>query len=209
MKLLIADDDTLVRDGLQVLLDLEDDIEVVGTAKDGAEAAELAAKLLPNIVLMDIRMPGVDGVTGTGLVKSCCPSAKVVILTTFQDEEYLKQALRKGAEGYLLKSMPADSMVQTLRAVVSGSVVLNREMAHALPDLLRQDDVTDLAALGLSQREQEIVCLIGEGLSNQEIARQLCIGEGTARNHVTVILSKLGLRDRTQLAIFYLKNCGR
>jgi DNA-binding NarL/FixJ family response regulator len=207
MKILIADDDSLVRDGLKLLLELEADIEVVATAENGQDAYDKCGIFLPDIVLMDIRMPNVDGVLGTGLIKKGYPAVKVVILTTFRDDEYIKEALKNGAEGYILKSMPADAMVQTLRAVSKGGVVFQREVAGTISSMLKEGDRADVSKLGLSAREFEIMSLVGEGLSNREIADKLFISEGTARNYVTTTLEKLNLRDRTQLAIFYLKNC--
>lgn len=207
MRVLIADDDALVRDGLKLLLELENDIEVVATAGNGQDAFEKCGICSPDIVLMDIRMPEVDGVIGTGLIKKCYPGINVVILTTFKDDEYIKEALKNGAVGYILKSMPADAMVQTLRAVSKGGCVFQREIAGTISLMLKEGGSTDASKLGLSSREIEIMRLVGEGLSNREIADTLFISEGTARNYVTTILEKLNLRDRTQLAIFYLKNC--
>ncbi|HEX2937586.1 MAG TPA: response regulator transcription factor [Ruminiclostridium sp.] len=207
MKVLIADDDALVRDGLKLLLSLEDGIEVVATAENGQDAFEKCGEYSPDIVLMDIRMPEVDGVIGTGLIKKRYPGISVVILTTFRDDEYIKEALKNGAAGYILKSMPADAMVQNLRAVAKGGVVFQREIAGTISSMIKEGGKTDASALGLSQRETEVMRLVSDGLSNREISEKLYISEGTVRNYVTVILEKLGLRDRTQLAIFYLKNC--
>lgn len=207
MKVLIADDDALVRDGLKLLLSLEDGIEVVATAENGQDAFEKCGEYSPDIVLMDIRMPEVDGVIGTGLIKKRYPGISVVILTTFRDDEYIKEALKNGAAGYILKSMPTDAMVQNLRAVAKGGVVFQREIAGTISSMIKEGGKTDASALGLSQRETEVMRLVSDGLSNREISEKLYISEGTVRNYVTVILEKLGLRDRTQLAIFYLKNC--
>ena len=207
MKVLIADDDTLVRDGLKLILEIEDDIEVVATANDGKQAFEKCGVFSPEIVLMDIRMPGTDGVLGTKLIKERYPTIKVVILTTFKDDEYIREALKNGAEGYILKSLPAQAMIQTLHTVANGTVVIQREVAGSISSMLKSGGKTDAARLGLSQREGEIMALVGDGFSNREIADKLAISEGTARNYVTMILEKLGLRDRTQLAIFYIKNC--
>lgn len=207
MKILIADDDALVRDGLKLLLGMEEDIEVTATAENGQDAFDKCGAYAPDIVLMDIRMPGVDGVLGTKMIKQRYPEISVVILTTFKDDEYIKEALKNGAVGYILKSIPPDAMVQTLRAVSKGGVVFQREVAGTISSMLKEGGKTDMKELGLSEREFTVMQLVGEGLSNREIGEKLFITEGTARNYVTAILEKLDLRDRTQLAIFYLKNC--
>jgi DNA-binding NarL/FixJ family response regulator len=208
MKVLLADDDSLIREGLQILLELEEDVEVVGMAINGRQAFELCQSLRPDVVLMDIRMPVMDGVMGTKLIKSHFPHIKVVILTTFKDDEYIKEAMRSGAEGYILKNQTSDSIVDSLRAVVKGNIVLERDVADALTLMLRENKTTSLDVLDLTPREAEILQRIADGMSNKEIADTLHLGEGTVRNYVTVLLEKLQLRDRTQLAIFYLKNFG-
>lgn len=207
VKILIADDDVLVRDGLKLLLGMEEDIEVVATAENGQEAFDKCGAYAPDIVLMDIRMPGVDGVRGTGMIKTRYPKISVVILTTFKDDEYIKEALKNGAVGYILKSIPADAMVQTLRAVSKGGVVFQREVAGTISSMLKEGSKIGREEMGLSEREFAVMQLVGDGLSNREIGDKLFITEGTARNYVTTVLEKLNLRDRTQLAIFYLKHC--
>lgn len=206
MKVLIVDDDALIREGLQILLDTEADIQVIGTASNGQEALEMCRKTTPDLVLMDIRMPVMDGVLGTKLIKSHFRDIKVVILTTFMDDEYIKEALKSGAEGYILKNQPADSIIESLRAVCKGNIVLEREVANALSCMLREGKKLSPEGLDISPRELEILKLVGEGLSNREIAASLNLSEGTTRNYVTGLLEKLGFRDRTQLAIFYIKN---
>ena len=200
------DDDALIREGLQILLDTEADIQVIGTASNGQEALEMCRKTTPDLVLMDIRMPVMDGVLGTKLIKSHFRDIKVVILTTFMDDEYIKEALKSGAEGYILKNQPADSIIESLRAVCKGNIVLEREVANALSCMLREGKKLSPEGLDISPRELEILKLVGEGLSNREIAASLNLSEGTTRNYVTGLLEKLGFRDRTQLAIFYIKN---
>jgi len=206
VKVLIVDDDALIREGLQILLDTEADIQVIGTASNGQEALEMCRKTTPDLVLMDIRMPVMDGVLGTKLIKSHFRDIKVVILTTFMDDEYIKEALKSGAEGYILKNQPADSIIESLRAVCKGNIVLEREVANALSCMLREGKKLSPEGLDISPRELEILKLVGEGLSNREIAASLNLSEGTTRNYVTGLLEKLGFRDRTQLAIFYIKN---
>jgi DNA-binding NarL/FixJ family response regulator len=207
LKVLIVDDDALIREGLKILLEIEEDFLVVGTASNGQEAFEMCRKEKPDLVLMDIRMPVMDGVLATKLIKSHFKDIKVVILTTFKDDEYIKEALKSGAEGYILKNQPADSIIESLRAVNKGNIVLEREVANALSSMLKEGKKADPERLGISQRELEILKLVGEGLSNKEIAERLNLSEGTTRNYVTGLLEKLGFRDRTQLAIFYIRNC--
>jgi DNA-binding NarL/FixJ family response regulator len=207
LKVLIVDDDALIREGLKILLEIEADIQVVGTASNGQEALEMCRKEKPELVLMDIRMPIMDGVLGTKLIKSHYKEIKVVILTTFKDDEYIKEALKSGAEGYILKNQPADSIIESLRAVSKGNIVLEREVANALSAMLKEGKRATPERLDISQRELGILKLVGEGLSNREIAEVLNLSEGTTRNYVTGLLEKLGFRDRTQLAIFYIRNC--
>ena len=202
----MVDDDALIRDGLKILLGIEEDIEVSGTASNGQEAFELCQQKRPDVVLMDIRMPVMDGVMGTKLIKSHFKDIKVVILTTFKDDEYIKEAVKCGAEGYILKNQSSDSIVECLRAVVKGNTVFEKEVAGALSSMIKGERKIDPGSLDLTQRELEILQLVGDGLSNREIADKLYLGEGTVRNYVTGLLEKLDLRDRTQLAIFYLKN---
>lgn len=206
MRIIIADDDALIRDSLKLLLDMEEDFQVIGTAGNGREAVDLCKKEQPDLVLMDIRMPELDGVLGTKEVKDLYSQIKVVILTTFRDDDYIKQALKNGAEGYILKSQPADSIVESLRAVAKGNIVLEKDVASSLSAMIREEKKRNPDDWQLTGRELEVLELVGQGLSNREIADKLFLGEGTVRNYVTALLEKLNLRDRTQLAIFYLQN---
>lgn len=208
LKILIVDDDALIRDSLNIILGLEEDFQVVGTASNGAEALQLCNSLQPDIVLMDIRMPIMDGVLGTKNIKASFKDIKVVILTTFKDEEYIKEAIKNGAEGYILKNQPADAIVESLKTVSKGNIVLEKNVADALSTMLKEDKPKKNTNLDISEREMEILKLIGDGLSNKEISDKLYLTDGTVRNYVTKLLEKLHLRDRTQLAIFYLKNLG-
>lgn len=208
MKVIIVDDDALIRDGLKILLELEGDFEVIGTACNGQEAFELCRKEKPDLVLMDIRMPKMDGVLGTKLIKSYFSDIKVVILTTFKDDEYIMEAMKCGAEGYILKNQSSDSIIESLRAVGKGNIVLEKEVADTLSTMLRSDKKANAQDFDISQREFEVLKLVGDGLSNKEIAARLFLSEGTTRNYVTSLLEKLDLRDRTQLAIFYIRNFG-
>lgn len=206
MRVIVVDDDALIRDSLTMLLELEEDFEVIGTAGNGREAFALCQREQPDLVLMDIRMPVMDGVLGTKLIKEHFPTIPIVILTTFKDDEYIKEALTNGAAGYILKSQPADSIIDSLRAAAKGNIVLERAVASSLSAMLKEDNYKGQAELQLTSREMEVLELVGEGLSNREIAEKLFLSEGTVRNYVTALLEKLELRDRTQLAIFYLKN---
>lgn len=207
LKLLIVDDDALIRESLSILLEVEGEIEVVGTAANGEEAYNKCGMLSPDIVLMDVRMPVMDGVLGTKNIKASYKDIKVVILTTFKDDEYIKEALKNGAQGYILKNQASDSIVDSLKAVAKGNMVFEKNVAEKISSLLKEDNTEKVKHYNLTERESDILKLIGEGLSNKEIAAELFLGEGTIRNYITNLLEKLELRDRTQLAIFYLKNC--
>ncbi len=206
MKVLIVDDDALIRDGLKLILELEEDIEVIGISSNGQEAFELCRIRKPDIILMDIRMPVMDGVLGTKLIKEHFRDIKVVILTTFKDDEYIKEAIKFGASGYILKNQSSDSIVSCLRTVVNGNMVFEGEIAATLSTLIKDGKNSSAKDYALSERDFEILKLVGDGMTNKEIANALFLSEGTVRNYVTNLLEKLNLRDRTQLAIFYLKN---
>lgn len=206
MKVIIVDDDGLIRDSLKLVLGLEEDIEVIGTAKNGMEAFELCKADKPDIVLMDIRMPVMDGVLGTKLIKENFRDVKVVVLTTFKDDEYIREAIMNGAEGYILKNQSTDSIIESLRTVHKGNTVFEKDVVNAITGMIREERSKKPSDYNLSEREFEVLSLIAEGLSNKEISEKLFLGEGTIRNYITNILEKLELRDRTQLAIFYLKN---
>ncbi|RXZ76669.1 DNA-binding response regulator [Paenibacillaceae bacterium] len=202
MKILIVDDDPLVCQSLQLLLSREADMEVIGTAHDGAAAIARCKAQLPDIVLMDIRMPGMDGIQATRQIKQTWPEAAVMMLTTFQDELSIRQAIMAGAAGYLLKSTKVSSMAQQLRTLMSGSSVLD---AAVLKKIMEPEKEAKEAIAELTPRENDILELVAQGCSNREIAEQLYIGEGTVRNTLSIILDKLQVRDRTQLAIYYWK----
>lgn len=206
MRILIVDDDALIRDSLKLILELEEDFEVVGTASNGQEAYEISKEKNPDIVLMDIRMPVLDGVLGTKIIKSEFNNVKVVILTTFKDDEYIKEAIKNGAEGYILKNQSSDSIVESLRAVYKGNIVFEKQIVETISTMMTREKRKEPESFNLTDREFEILKLVGDGLSNREIASKLYLSEGTVRNYVTTLLEKLELRDRTQLAIFYLKN---
>lgn len=206
MNIIIVDDDPLITSSLKRLIEIESDIKVSGIARNGKEAFELCRQLNPDVVLMDIRMPEMDGVLGTRLIKNHFKNIKVVLLTTFKDEEYIKEAIKSGAEGYILKNQDIESIVDTLKTVAKGNTVLEKEVAATVSSMLRGGTKRNVDDLDLSQRELEILRLLAEGMSNKEISEKLIISEGTVRNYITVMLDKLGFRDRTQLAVYFIRN---
>ena len=206
MRVLIADDDALIREGLKILLELEEDIEVVGTAQDGRVAYEKCLSTKPDIALMDIRMPQTDGIQGARLIKESCPNVKIVMLTTFIEDEFILEAIKNGAEGYILKNQSSESIIESLRAVYSGNAVFDARIVGKISGMMREGKKPERADDGLTNKEIEILSNIATGLTNKEISEKLFLSEGTIRNYISVILDKLQLRDRTQLAIYYLKN---
>jgi len=212
IKIVIADDQSLIRDGLKLILEMEDDIEVVGLAANGEEAFELSKNLKPDIVLMDIRMPVCDGVLGTKRICEAFPNIKVIILTTFIDDGYIFEALKGGAKGYLLKDVQSDELANSIRSVRAGGILIHPDVAAKMLNGLNTSSKREETADSfkneneLTNREIEIVKLIGGGKSNKEIAALLFISEGTAKNHITNILGKLYLRDRTQIALYAMQN---
>lgn len=212
IRIVIADDQSIIRDGLKMILEMEDDLEVIGLASNGEEAYEMSGRLNPDIVLMDIRMPVLDGVMGTRKICQAYPDVKVIILTTFNDNEYIFEALRGGAKGYLLKDVESDELANSIRTVLRGGVLIHPDVAEkmvkgfSIP--LKQEGLEkEIKNPGnLTSREIEIVKLIGYGKTNREISSELFISEGTVKNHITNILSKLHLRDRTQIALYVSQN---
>jgi DNA-binding NarL/FixJ family response regulator len=207
IRVLIADDQQLVREGLHLLLDLIPDIRVAGEAGDGTAAVEQAQKLEPDVVLMDVQMPKLDGVAAARRIHETCPEAKVIILTTFDDDEYVFEGLRAGAVGYLLKDVPSEQLAEAIRAAVRGEAFIQpsvtRKVVAEFTRLTEREHIRREQPLidPLSPREMEVLALLAKGLSNQEIAKQLTIAPGTAKNHVSNILSKLDVHDRTQAVL--------
>ncbi|TCK93342.1 LuxR family two component transcriptional regulator [Natranaerovirga hydrolytica] len=199
MKVLIVDDDQLVCESLSILLEGERDIHVMGLAYNGEEAIESCKVNQPDVILMDIRMPIMDGIQATRQIKKQWPHIKIMMLTTFEDEKNIRLALIAGAEGYLIKSSQGTDMANNLRACVKGNAILDEK---ALKEIMEPKGY-DLAQL--TSREKDIFHLVAQGCSNKEIAQQLFITEGTVRNTISIVLEKLQVRDRTQLAIHYWK----
>jgi DNA-binding NarL/FixJ family response regulator len=198
VRVLVADDEPLVRSGLRLILDAEPDIEVVGEAGDGAQAVELARALRPDVVCMDVRMPGVDGLRATELVLRLPEPPRVLVVTTFEHDGYVLDALTVGASGFLLKRAGADEMVQAVRTVAVGQSLL---YPQALRDLIRTRPRVTAGAPVLTPREREVLGLVAQGMTNAEIAASLVVGVETVRTHVASVLAKLQARDRTQAVV--------
>ncbi|MFC5700760.1 response regulator [Cohnella faecalis] len=222
IHVLLADDDPFIRESLKLILGLNQDLSVVDTCTNGEEAFQAIGRFeRVDVVLMDIRMPECDGVEGTRRIKQAYPDVKVLILTTFDDDEYIIEALRNGASGYLLKNISPDRIIDGIKTVHQGNLLIHPDIAAKLTSFIggpasasalsstaaSASAVTarPLSDFGLTPSEQAVVEKIADGLSNKEIAQQLYLSEGTIKNYVTEILGKLNLRDRTQIAIFYLK----
>jgi DNA-binding NarL/FixJ family response regulator len=206
IRILLVDDQRLMREGLRILLELEPDLEIAGEATNGQEALDTYAEIEPDVVLMDVRMPGMDGVEATWRLRERWPSALVIILTTFDDDEYVFEGLRAGARGYLLKDVSGHDLADAVRTVAAGGALIEpsvarrvvAEFARMAPPIRQADEGL---AEPLSEREREILRLMAHGLTNLEIADRLSLAQGTVKNYVTTILQKLGARDRTQAAL--------
>lgn len=209
IRVALVDDQAMVRVGLRMILESEGDISVVAEATSGTEAARIVAAHSPDVVLMDVRMPGMDGLTATREVLAADPESRIVILTTFDDDEYVYEALRAGASGFLLKSVEGDALVAAVRVVAAGEALLAPEVTRRVIEqfartapLRDEDHVPSAEAIGdLSDREVEVLRLMARGLSNQEIASQLYVSSTTVKTHVSHILTKLGVRDRVQAVV--------
>jgi DNA-binding NarL/FixJ family response regulator len=199
VRVLVVDDQRLVREGIASLLGLQPGISVVGVAGNGKEAVERTLALAPDVVLMDVRMPEMDGVDAVAVLRTRAPDCRVVMLTTFDDEEYVVQALRAGAAGYLLKDLPATELAEAVRLAHAGVTQLDRSAArHVAAALSAHTPSTD----ALTSRETDVLRMVAAGATNREIAVRLYLSEGTVKNHISRILARLGLRDRTQAAIY-------
>ena len=211
INVVIADDQAILREGLKMMLSKQKGIKIVGICESGRGAYELCRNNLVDIVLMDIKMPIMDGVKGTKIIKRDFPHINIIILTTFNDDEYIFEALKYGASGYLLKDATIDKIVEAIIEVHKGGVLIHPTVAKKVTDRFSQMtkanvDVFDERVGLLTDRELDICKLVGEGKNNKEIGEELFLSQGTVKNHITNILGKLELRDRTQLAIFAVKN---
>ncbi len=205
MKIVIVDDDKLVGISLKTIIESEPGMEVAGVGLNGREAVSLYNRLKPDVLLMDIRMDVMTGLEAGEEILGLHPGARILFLTTFADDEYIVRALKMGAKGYVLKQ-DFESIVPSLKAVFSGQTVFGEDVIAKIPSMIQGGDKTDFSLLGVSEKESAIIELIAEGLSNKEIAGRLYLSEGTVRNSISVILEKLQLKGRTQLAIFYYKS---
>ncbi len=204
IKVLLVDDQDILVEGLKLILGKEEDIQISGTANNGRNR--------PDVVLMDIKMPEVNGVEATGMIKTDFPSVKVIVLTTFNDDEYIYDALKNGASGYLLKDATPAEIAGAVRTVYNGGALIQSSIAVKVLDKFSElakgnlERHSDPRVELLTEREIEVCRLIAEGKNNKEIADELYLSEGTVKNHITKVLIKLDLRDRTQLAVFTIKN---
>ena len=213
IKVLIADDQELIRQSLQIVLSIKEGISVIGTAENGKKVMEFLKKEKPDVILMDIRMPEMDGVQCTKAIKERYPEVKIIILTTFDDHEFVFSALKYGASGYLLKGISMDELDKAIHTVYKGGAMINPEIATKVVEqfsemaqsnydiMIEAQNVEDI-----TEAEWDIIKLVGWGLSNREIADKVMLSEGTVRNYISTILSKLNLRDRTQLAIWEVQS---
>ncbi len=206
VRLLLVDDQRLMRDGLRTLLEMEPGLQVVGEASNGQEGLDAYAALLPDVVLMDVRMPVLDGVEATRRLRARWPAARVIILTTFDDDEYVFEGLRAGALGYLLKDVSIQELADAIHTVMAGGVLIEPSVARkVVAEFARMTAPAPRPSQSLdeplSERELEILRLLAQGMTNREIAQRLYLAEGTVKNYVTNILGKIGARDRTQAAL--------
>lgn len=205
MRIVLIDDDQLVCMSLKMILEADTDISVVAVGNDGTDALPLYKEHSPDVLLMDIRMKGMNGTDALAELVKEYPDAKVLFLTTFVDDEYIVKALELGAKGYIVKQN-YENIIPALKAVHSGQNVYGTEVMEKIPDLMKNGDSFDYSAYEISEKEYEIITLVADGLSNKEIASNLYLSEGTVRNYLSSILEKLELRDRTQLAVFYYQH---
>lgn len=212
IKILIADDQELIRESLKIILSTNNEFEVIDTVGSGKEVVESIRRHIPDIILMDVRMPDMDGVQCTKFVKEVYPEIKVIVLTTFDDDEYIFSALKYGASGYLLKGVSLDELTSAIKTVLQGGAIFNSNVASKVTKIFSEmaknnivaERIHDEDLPNLSDTEWKIIQQVSQGLSNKEIAEILKFTEGTIRNYLSVILDKLQLRDRTQLAIWYI-----
>lgn len=208
IKVVIVDDQRLMRDGLKTILELQDNIEVIGTASDGREVIDICRTCTPDVILMDIRMPGMNGVDATKIIKSSYPDVKILVLTTFDDEEYIIDALNYGASGYMLKDIDGDALIKGIEDAYDNKYILPSSIASKLVNKLISNSTSDKKEVNLkvlfTDRELEVAKMLSQGFTNKQIASSLFISEGTVKNNVSNIYSKIQIFDRTSAAL-YLK----
>lgn len=214
IRILLVDDHAIVRQGLRMFMEQQPDLEVVGEGADGAQAVELAARLQPDVILLDLAMPRMNGVEATRHIRECSPQSRVLILTSFADDDQVFPAIRAGAQGYLLKDIQPLELVQAVRATFQGQTQLHPQIAGRLMSAVAENPPPGKpkpaplpAALErLTEREREVLALLAQGLTNRQIAEQMVVSESTVKTHVSNVLDKLGLEDRTRAAIWALKH---
>ncbi len=204
MRVLLVDDDAVVTMSLKMILEASGEVEVTGIGNDGEDAVTLYSQTKPDVLLMDIRMSRMNGLEAARAVLKENPAAVILLLTTFSDDEYILEALKLGVKGYILKQ-DFESILPALRAVCSGQSVFGRDVVSKLPEMMTREQKQDFSDSGLSEKELQVATEVADGRNNKEIAEILFLSEGTVRNYISTILEKLELRDRTQLAIWYLK----
>lgn len=209
IRLLICDDQEVVREGLQKILDSDPDIEVIGMAQDGNEAVSMAAEHQPDIVIMDLKMPNMNGIQATRIIRKEHPQIKVLVLTTYDDDEWLFDSIRSGASGYLLKDTPRSDLIKAIKGTLQGHTYIHPAVAGKLFTTIAQQNIPNAGKLNpdlFSEREREVLNLLAKGLSNADIALKLFLSEGTVRNYTSTILTKLGVSDRTQAAVIAIRD---
>ena len=208
IKVIVCDDQAIIRDGLEMLLKLEKDIEVLGQAQDGAEAVEMVKKAPPDLVLMDLKMPGLNGIEATRQIRANFPLVKVLVLTTYDDDEWVFDAIRAGASGYLLKDTPREEVIKAIKGTAAGKSFIDPVVAGKLLQQVAGKQVQPATLLTdkLTEREVDVLRLIARGFTNADIAARLHLSEGTVRNHVSAIFAKLEVADRTQAAVIAIQH---
>jgi len=208
MKILLCDDQLVIRDGLEKLLNLEKDFQIIGTAEDGLEAIEIAVQKQPDLILMDLKMPIMNGIEATREIHAKFPEIKILVLTTYDDDEWVFDAIRAGASGYLLKDTSRQKIVEAIRGTMEGKSFIDPSIAGKLLNHVtnKQTQPTSMLIDKLTERELEVLRLIAKGVNNSDIAAQLHLSEGSVRNRVSVILEKLNITDRTQAAVIALQH---
>lgn len=208
MKILLCDDQAVIRDGLEMLLNLEKDFQVIASAQDGAEAMELAEKHQPDLILMDLKMPIVNGIEATREIRKKFPNIKILVLTTYDDDEWVFDAIRAGASGYLLKDTSRQKIVEAIRGTMEGKSFVDPAVAGKLMNQVSSNQTQPASILKnkLTERELDVIRLLAKGMPNNEIASHLHLSEGTVRNHVSAILEKLNVSDRTQAAVIAIQH---
>lgn len=206
IKVVIADDMKILRQGLKAILLQDNNIDVIGTAENGKEAFQICESLRPDVVLMDMRMPEYDGEYGIGAIKNKYPNIKVLVLTTFDDDETIEKAMRSGADGYILKEMEDEKIILSVKNVYEGISVFGQSIMSTLRKKMNQTKESSALDVSFTTRELDVIKLVAMGYDNKEIADELCLAEGTVRNQVSHLLEKIGLKDRTQLAVYAVKH---